>query len=126
MYPAHSWSRDPLGQTILGGVLPTRGLTVQGLGQEAMGPQQVAQTPDLGHSGTTPLASKEEPDGTPPKKTSILASPGATHMVGGQTAPSLPFSPSGLGSPPIPAVTGSCEPTAGWQVEAWVRGKAQI
>lgn len=71
MYPAHSWSRDPLGQTILGGVLPTRGLTVQGLGQEAMGPQQVAQTPDLGHSGTTPLASKEEPDGTPPKNLNL-------------------------------------------------------
>lgn len=59
-------------------------------------------------------------------KASVLASPSAIHMAGGWLAPSLPFSsPSEPGLPPTPAGTGSCGPTAGWQVEAWGRGRAQ-
>lgn len=81
-------------------------------------PPGLAQTSMLGHRGATPKS-----HGAP--NTSVSASPGAIHVVGGQPAPSLlspPFSsPSGPGSPPTLAGTGSCGPIAGWQAEAWVR-----
>lgn len=74
----------------------------------------------VGHPGTTPMGSKEGLDGTPPHPNLSLGLP--RWHPHGQGTDGLP---SGPGSPPTPAGTGSCGPTAGWQVEAWVRGTAQ-
>lgn len=68
---------------------------MQGLGWEASQlvhwlpwrAQRLAHTLTLGHLGTIPLGSKEEPDGTP--KTSVSPAnptPGAIHVVRGQMA----------------------------------------
>lgn len=128
-----SWSWESPDQ-MTEGFLPARGLTVQGLGWDASplvhwlpwGAQRLAHTLILGHLGTIPLGSKEESDGTP--KTSVPAppTPGAIHMVRRQMVLCFSFSsPSGPGLPPTPAGTGSCGPTAGWQVEAWGKGRAK-
>lgn len=90
-----SWSWESLDQ-MTEGFLPARGLTVQGLGWEASplvhwlpwGLQRLAHTLIVGHLGTIPLGSKEEPDGT--LKTSVFPpTPGAIHTVRQQTAPFL-------------------------------------
>lgn len=75
-----SWSWESPDQ-MTEGFLPARGLPVQGLGWEASqlvhwlpcGAQRLAHTLTLGHLGTIPLGSKEEPDATP--KTSVSPPP---------------------------------------------------
>ena len=51
--------------------------------------------------------------------------PGAIHVVRDRRHCFSFSSPSGPGLPPTPAGTGSCGPTAEWQVEAWGRGRAK-